>query len=111
MSPILSIFIGQVLYMFERLRCFMVSIGNAKQVVNLFMHTSGQSFVQKPDIVRVFVGDFRYVPQAASDIFVKSIRQISEIFIKADKKIFSWVKSKLPFSMTEVNPECLAEIL
>ncbi len=88
----------------------MVSIGNAKQVLNLFTRTAGQSFVQRPNIVSVLASDLRYAPQAEGDVFFKVTKQIAETFIKADKKIFSWVKHKHALSMTEVNPESLVMV-
>ena len=53
----------------------MVSIGNAKQVLNLFTHSAGQSFVQRPNIVRVLASDLRYTPQAEGDVFFKVTKQ------------------------------------
>lgn len=88
----------------------MVSIGNAKQVFNLFTHTAGQNFVQRPNIVRIMTSDLKYIPQSDGDVFVKATKQISETFIKADKKLFSWEKPKPIFSMKEVNPESLVLI-
>lgn len=88
----------------------MVSISNAKQVLNLFTHTAGQSFVQRPNVVRVLASDLKYVLPTEGDVFVKTTKQIAETLIKADKKLFSWVKPKPTFSMREVNPESLVMV-
>ena len=88
----------------------MVSIGNAKQVLNLFTRTAGQSFVQRPNIVSVLASDLRYTPQAEGDVFVSEIKKVASTFIKADKKLFSWAKRKPALSMTKVNPESLVMV-
>lgn len=85
----------------------MMNTGNVKQVLNILTHNVGQSFASRPNVVRVLASDLKYTPQLEGDVFVGAARRVTETFIKADKKLFSWAKPKPKFSMTEVNPESL----
>lgn len=56
--------------------------------------------------VKVNIEGLKLAPQLQNDTFVKMSNNIDE-FIKADKKLFSWVKGKHALPMDEVIPENL----
>ena len=45
------------LYKQEKQRGFMVSVNNAKQVLNLFVHNPMRSLARKPQVAQVFAED------------------------------------------------------
>ena len=70
----------------------MMNTGNVKQVLNILTHNVRQSFASRPNVVRVLASDLKYTPQLEGDVFVGTARRVTETFIKADKKLFSWAK-------------------
>lgn len=78
---------------------FLVKNGKGEVVRSLLCHTQP---IQPSSLKGI-----KYAPQIESDTFVKTSKNVAETFIKADKKLFNWVKGKHPLSMSEVTPESL----
>ena len=52
----------------------------------------------------------RLAPSATADSFSSTIKKVSETFLSADSKLFSWAKRKPALSMTKVEPESLVMV-